>query len=203
MNYIIIAWQFVKKHQTLVLALICLILATFLVGYIKYTSEQIEARKTAENNVKILSLDNTTFRTKLNRQASEAEALQLTISQFKQLRSEDVKVINDLKLKLKNAEFYAKIATKTEYQFITQVKDSLIHDTIYPCFDYTNEYYHINGCFKDRKFYGRTFYVDTLSIVGTPVKKGWFIFKKTTGAKISVENLNPASKITYNEYIMF
>ena len=203
MNYIIIAWQFVKKHQTLVLALICLILATFLVGYIKYTSEQIEARKTAENNVKILSLDNTTFRTKLNRQASEAEALQLTISQFKQLRSEDVKVINDLKLKLKNAEFMIKVATKTEFKFITQVRDSIIRDTIRPCINYTNEWYHIEGCFSNKEFAGKTYFVDSLALVGTPVKTGWFIFKKTTGAKITIENLNPSSNIIYNEYIKF
>ena len=191
------------KYRIYVLCGICLILGTIIFGMADYTKTVKERLKTADNNFRIVQTDNLTFQTKLNRQASEAEALQLTIKQFQQLRFEDAKIISDLKVKLKNAEFYAKIATKTEYQFITQVKDSLIHDTIYPCFDYTNEYYHINGCFKDRKFYGRTFYVDTLSIVGTPVKKGWFIFKKTTGAKISVENLNPASKITYNEYIMF
>lgn len=203
MNYIIIVWQFIKKHQTLCLALICLILAAFLVGYIDYTKKEIEARKTAENNVKILMTDNTTFKTKLGLQASEAEALRLTINQFKKLRSEDALLIKDLKVKLKDAEFLIKIGTKTEYKFVTQVRDSLIRDTIYPCFDYTNKWYHIDGCVKNKQLIANTYFLDSLSIVGSPIKKGWFIFKKTIGSKITVANMNPSSKITYNEFILF
>lgn len=191
------------KYRIYVLCGIIAILSVIIIGMNDYTKMVKERLKTADNNFRIAQTDNVTFRTKLNRQASEAEALQLTIKQFQNLRFEDAKIIADLKVKLKNAEFYAKVATKTEYQFITTVKDSLIHDTIYPCFDYTNEYYHINGCFKGKQFFGRTFYVDTLSIVGSPVKKGWFIFKRVTGAKITVANLNPASSIKYNEFIQF
>ena len=203
MNYIIIVLKYIKKRQTLCLALLCAILAAFLVGYINYSQKQIEARETAENNVKILSLDNATFKTRLGRQASEAEALKLTISQFKQIRKVDVKIIEDLRVKLKDAEFMIKVATKTEYKFITQVRDSLIRDTIRPCINYTNEWYHIEGCFVNKEFDGTTSYVDSLSIVGSPVKKGWWIFKKTTGAKISVENMNPSSNIIFNEFIEF
>jgi hypothetical protein len=45
--------------------------------------------------------------------------------------------------------------------------------------------------------------MDSLSIVGSPIRKGWFIFKKTIGSKITVANMNPSSKITYNEFILF
>lgn len=191
------------KYRIYVLCGICLILGTIIVGMTDYTKTVKERLGISENNVKVLSTDNNTFKTKLGRQASEAEALQLTINQFKKLRSEDEKIIKDLKVKLKDADFLIKVATKTEYKFITQVKDSIIRDTIYPCINYTNEWYHIDGCIKDKDFIGNTSFVDSLAIVGSPVKTGWFIFKRITGAKISVENLNPSSYIFYNNYVLF
>lgn len=191
------------KYRIYVLCGICLILGTIMVGMTDYTKTVKERMKTAENNFRIVQTENDTFRTKLNRFASEAEALQLSISQMKKLREKDIQTIKDLNIKLKDADFLINIGSKTEFKYIALVKDSIIRDTIYPCIDYTDNYFHIDGCIKEKKFYGNTYFIDFLSIVGSPVKSGWWIFKKTVGAKISVENPNPSSKIFFNEYIWF
>lgn len=194
---------FIIKYKTVILLVACLILAICLGLTVNYSSGLKHDLKTAENNFKIVQTENDTFITKLNRFASEAEALQLSISQMKKLREKDIQTIKDLNIKLKDADFLINIGSKTEFKYIALVKDSIIRDTIYPCIDYTDNYFHIDGCIKEKKFYGNTYFIDSLSIVGSPVKSGWWIFKKTVGAKISVENLNPSSRIFFNEYIRF
>lgn len=194
---------FIIKYKTAILLAVCVILALCVGLMADYSSGLKSGLKTAENNFRIVQAENDTFKTRLNRFASEAEALQLSISQMKKLRARDIQTIKDLNIKLKDADFLINIGSKTEFKYIALVKDSIIKDTVYPCIDYTDNYFHIDGCIKEKKFYGNTYFIDSLSIVGSPVKSGWWIFKKTVGAKISVENLNPSSKIFFNEYIRF
>ena len=79
--------------------------------------------------------------------AAKIGVLNLSIDDYKRHRAEDIKLIKDLQLKLSNINSATKVITKTEYKIKTQIKDSIVRDTVkLACFNYESKWADVIGC---------------------------------------------------------
>ena len=97
--------------------------------------ERIEANQTTL----MTSLNNFKFRDSLN--AVENGRLKLSISELKELREADFKLIKELKLRPKDVETITKVKVVTRDSIIFQLKDS--------CINYESEWTKVSGCIGD------------------------------------------------------
>lgn len=191
------------KDKIIFILIVCVSALGFSQFYTcKYTKKQKERLKTAENNFTQSQSENIQYRAKNGLLVNESKTYVLTIDKLKEIREEQAKTINDLKLKLKNVQSMQTIATKTEYIVQTIVRDSIIRDTVAQCFDYRSEWMKISGCVQSGRASLNVSNRDSIFSVGSMVYKGWWIFKKPIAVRQYVQSFNPSSKITYNEYIM-
>lgn len=82
--------------------------------------------------------------------AAQTTALQLTLKEYKAFRAEDAALIAQLKGKLSKSSTISTTETKTEYALKTEVRDSIIHDTIpVTCFEYYSKWVDVSGCVNE------------------------------------------------------
>jgi hypothetical protein len=190
-----------KAQIIKILAILCLVMGlTIYFGY-KYTIHIKSSLKTAQNNFAQSQTDAKIWKSKYGVYVSEAKTYQLTVKQLKEYRSKDAEIIKQMGLKLKNINSIQSVVTNTEYKIITQVKDSIIRDTVMPCINYKDRFLYINGCIENKVFSGVVHTTDSVYTVPEIVYKGWFIFKRAVGVRMLTTNANPNATITFNEYV--
>lgn len=148
------------------------------------------------------------FRVSDSLNAARAEALTMEAEQYAKLREADRKTIEELKGRGRTLAAAAKVATQTQVQVVTQVRDSVVTicDTMMTaalCFDHSDRFLTLEGCVYDNKFEGSVTVRDSLHIVET-VKYKRFLFWKTRKVKsrdLRVVSSNPHTLITGVEYI--
>ena len=148
--------------------------------------ERFEANQTTL----MTSLNNFKFRDSLN--AVENGRLKLSISELKELREADFKLIKELKLRPKDVETITKVKVVTRDSIIFQLKDS--------CINYESEWTKVSGCI------GETLSIETSdSIVFIAHKeyKHKFLFFRwgLERAKVKIINFNPRSSVKSPEWI--
>lgn len=193
------------KNRIIVILAVLLTVAglSLYFGY-KHLSSVKQELRTAQNNVMVLEGDVTHFKTLSGKNASSVEALQYTLAEMKRYRAADIATIEDLRVKLRRAEYLINIGTETKVEYVTVMKDSIIRDTVVQCFDYSDAWVDSWGCVKDKVLDGGIAVRDTVSVVGEPTyRRIWIFFKKVNGAKISVTNKNPYATVVSNEYFLF
>jgi hypothetical protein len=169
----------------------------------KLSANEKQARKTAENNVKVLEQDSRTYKTKSGQLAVEVEALQYTLAEVKRYRQKDLQRIAEMDIKLKRVQSVQNTEVNTVIKYQTVVKDSLIHDTVAQCFVDRSPWHTLEGCVLNGEIQGTFEHRDTVTTVGQPTYRGWWIFRKVNGAKITTTNSSKYGTVVGNEYILF
>lgn len=134
------------------------------------------------------------------------ETLNFTKFELEKTKSDLVKEVKNMKLKIKNLESIS----HTEIKYIK--KDSIIYvektaDTIFTTQikdDWIDNSWKtvLTDNRKNLKIYDYNLEITDSIIIPTEIEyKGWWIFKRPKGVKIHVKSLNPYSKINKIEYI--
>lgn len=148
--------------------------------------ERFEANQTTL----MTSLNNFKFRDSLN--AVENGRLKLSISELKELREADFKLIKELKLRPKDVETITKVKVVTRDSIVFQLKDS--------CINYESEWTKVNGCIGDTLSIETS---DSIAFIAHKEYKHKFLFFRwgLQRAKVKIINFNPRSSIKSPEWI--
>lgn len=148
--------------------------------------ERIEANQTTL----MTSLNNFKFRDSLN--AVENGRLKLSISELKELREADFKLIKELKLRPKDVETITKVKVVTRDSIIFQLKDS--------CINYESEWTKVSGCIGDTLSIETS---DSIAFIAHKEYKHKFLFFRwgLDRAKVKIINFNPRSSVKSPEWI--
>ena len=148
--------------------------------------ERFEANQTTL----MTSLNNFKFRDSLN--AVENGRLKLSISELKELREADFKLIKELKLRPKDVETITKVKVVTRDSIIFQLKDS--------CINYESEWTKVSGCIGDTLSIETS---DSIAFIAHKEYKHKFLFFRwgLDRAKVKIINFNPRSSVKSPEWI--
>lgn len=174
--------------------LIIIILSLFiLIGFL-YSSNSTykrENERLSENNTTLLNKYSVQmFWDSLN--MVEIGKLSLTINELKQYRTDDARLIKQLKLKPKEVQTIIKTKIETRDSIVFVLKDS--------CINYKSEWLDINGCLDDTLYINSK---DSITQIFHKEYKRKFLFIKWgfIGIKQKIINFNPKSSIKYSEWI--
>lgn len=150
-----------------------------------------------------------TYRTKDSLNVASVGKLELTLSEYKKYRSEDLKLINSLKVDKKKLENITTTQTQTIYELSGSLRDSIVYrdnyivDTL-RCISIHNKWFDLTGCSnKLNEFSGRFENRDSLAIVNHVKQKRFLGFLWYYGKKehrVDVVSKNPNTQITGVEY---
>ena len=148
--------------------------------------ERFEANQTTL----MTSLNNFKFRDSLN--AVENGRLKLSISELKELREADFKLIKELKLRPKDVETITKVKVVTRDSIVFQLKDS--------CINYESEWTKVSGCIGDTLSIETS---DSIAFIAHKEYKHKFLFFRwgLDRAKVKIINFNPRSSVKSPEWI--
>ena len=148
--------------------------------------ERFEANQTTL----MTSLNNFKFRDSLN--AVENGRLKLNLSELKELREADFKLIKELKLRPKDVETITKVKVVTRDSIFFQLKDS--------CINYESEWTKVSGCIGDTLSIETS---DSIAFIAHKEYKHKFLFFRwgLQRAKLKIINFNPRSSIKSPEWI--
>lgn len=148
--------------------------------------ERFEANQTTL----MTSLNNFKFRDSLN--AVENGRLKLNLSELKELREADFKLIKELKLRPKDVETITKVKVVTRDSIIFQLKDS--------CINYESEWTKVSGCIGDTLSIETS---DSIAFIAHKEYKHKFLFFRwgLERAKVKIINFNPRSNVKSPEWI--
>jgi len=153
-------------------------------------------------------LDNIdSYRTKDSLNAVSVGEMQLKLSELNRFRSNDIKLIETLKVDKKRLQQITTAQTQTTYHLKAPVMDSIyidnyIIDTL-RCLTIHDKWFDLNGCIDaNSKFAGRFENRDSLLYVEHIIpKKFWFIKWGCKERRQEIASRNPHTVITGAEYI--
>lgn len=162
-------------------------------------------------NTTALMQDIEQYRTSDSLNAAKVGVLSLKLSEIEDLRSEDIKTIESLKIKKRELEQVTTMQMQTIANIKGEVRDTIIYvnnimqDTLWTL-DVSDEWIDLHGVIgKDRAFDGTLEVRDSLTIVETVQRKRFLGFlwktKKVKSREIDVVNKNPYSEIVGLESI--
>ena len=146
------------------------------------------------------------YTTKNGKSAADVRKLTLTVDELKRYNATLKKTAEDLGIKLKRVQSASTTGVRTEYKFITQVRDSIVYrdSIIVPVksFAWRDPWTDVQGVIERDSVDLSVQSVDTLTtIVHKIPHKFWFIKWGCKAIKQTVVSSNPHTKITYTEYI--
>lgn len=173
--------------------IICIIILFILLAAVTrlYNVTLKEKERFEENQTTLMtSLNNFKFRDSLN--AVENGRLKLSISELKELREADFKLIKELKLRPKDVETITKVKVVTRDYIIFQLKDS--------CINYESEWTKVSGCIGDTLSIETS---DSIAFIAHKEYKHKFLFFRwgLDRAKVKIINFNPRSSVKSPEWI--
>ena len=173
--------------------IICIIILFILLAAVTrlYNVTLKEKERFEENQTTLMtSLNNFKFRDSLN--AVENGRLKLNLSELKELREADFKLIKELKLRPKDVETITKVKVVTRDSIIFQLKDS--------CINYESEWTKVSGCIGDTLSIETS---DSIAFIAHKEYKHKFLFFRwgLERAKVKIINFNPRSNVKSPEWI--
>lgn len=173
--------------------IICIIILFILLAAVTrlYNVTLKEKERFEENQTTLMtSLNNFKFRDSLN--AVENGRLKLNLSELKELREADFKLIKELKLRPKDVETITKVKVVTRDSIIFQLKDS--------CINYESEWTKVSGCIGDTLSIETS---DSIAFIAHKEYKHKFLFFRwgLDRAKVKIINFNPRSNVKSPEWI--
>lgn len=171
----------------------------------------IDEREVYRANVRALNQEVEEYRTKDSLNAIQAEALTLTIDEYKQYRAEDLATISTLETKNRQLQNVTKSSAVTKIEMTGKVKDSIIYKDRYivdtlRCIDVGDSWYSLHGCTDSEGNFNGTFNnMDSLMIVVSVRYKRFLGFlwrtSKIKDRHIDAVSKNPHTRINDIEYI--
>lgn len=163
-----------------------------------------------KNNTESLLKDIETYKTKDSLNAATVGELKLELSDFKEFRENDAKLIESLQIKNRDLKAVTTAQSQTIIRLRGTVRDSIIYrdnvivDTLY-CLDIMGKWFDLHGCANgEHEFTGTFQNRDSLLIAETVKYKRflWILWKtsKIKDRKIDVVSKNPDTKILGVEF---
>lgn len=161
-----------------------------------------------EHNVNVLMSDIETYQTRDSLNVARIESLELSVGELERFRKEDLRIIENLKMK--NRDLSA--LTKSYLATITHLKDHTPRDTLIirdsveipaKTINICTEWVDLKGIYTDSVFEGTITSRDSLLIVESVQFKKflWWKTKKIKNRYFDVTSMNPHTKITGFEVI--
>ena len=163
------------------------------------------------SNTSILMQDIERYRTSDSLNAAKVGVLSLKLSEMEDLRAEDIKTIESLKIKKKELEQITTMQMQTIANIKGEVRDSVVYrdkiirDTV-KALNVSDEWIDLHGVIYDDGVFDGTLEVrDSLTIVETVQRKRFLGFlwrtKRIKSREVDVVNKNPYSQIVGLESI--
>jgi hypothetical protein len=162
-------------------------------------------------NTNILMQDIERYRTSDSLNAAKVGVLSLKLSEMEDLRAEDIKTIESLKIKKKELEQITTMQMRTIANIKGEVRDSIVYrdkiirDTV-KALNVSDDWIDLHGVIYDDGIFDGTLEVrDSLTIVETVQRKRFLGFlwrtKRIKSREVDVVNKNPYSQIVGLESI--
>lgn len=169
-------------------------------------------RDNYKSNSEILLSDIKDYQTKDSLSANTVGVLTLKLSEYKKYRSEDIKLINNLKTRNRDLQNVTTTQMETINSLSGKIKDSIVYlpgdtvITVLRCIDIVQPWYEIHGCAtSEGNFTGTHINKDSILIAATVKYKRFlgFLWKtnKVKDRKIDIVSKNPSTKIVGVQYI--
>lgn len=196
------------KHIKIIIAtLVLALIGTLFIQHNRITHLKEEKVK-YEHNVNVLMGDIETYQTKDSLNVARIEALELNMKEMERFRKEDLRIIENLRMK--NRDLSA--LTKSYLVTITRLKDHAPRDTLVirdsvevpaKSINICTEWVDLKGIYTDSVFEGTITSRDSLLIVESVQFKKflWWKTKKIKNRYFDVTSMNPHTKITGFEVI--
>jgi len=175
-----------------------------------YVQERAERIRVSANQEVLFDRMNKaiqTYKVRDSLNAARVDALNITVSEFKDHFREQTKMIRDMGVKLNRLQSVSTMATETEHNIITTVRDSLVlrdgPESIQRI-NYADPWLSFSGVIDNKQLTASFQSRDTLIQVIHRVPRKFLFFRYgTKGVRQEVVSKNPYSRITYNELLMF
>lgn len=202
--------DFIKKHYKLIFVGL-FVFSLFCVVFLWHENSTLkdENGRLSNNNTALMT-DIETYKTESGKNAAKLLQLEMTAGEFKQLCDDQLKVINDLNIKVKRLESISTTVTNTNVTgktqlkdtvFITQIDSIIIKDSV-KVFKWNDNWNHISGVIKGNDVECSYSGMDTLTIVANRVPKKFLFFRwGTKYIEVNLTNANPSSQVIYNRTI--
>ncbi len=200
-------FSFLRKNYLLVILGYALLMTLFVWLLFIRNGKLSKDNDRMSNNQKALTEEVYYYKTESGKNAARVTELTLKKGEFEKMCKEQVKVIDDLNLKLKRVQSVSSTGTSTSITVVTELRDTiLIRDTlstsIVKRFDWNDSWNHIHGVIDGNKVECTYDGKDTLNIVATRVPKKFLFFRwGTKYIQVDAVNSNPSTKIEYNKTI--
>lgn len=139
--------------------------------------------------------------------AARVEALNLTVKEFKGHFVELNGLVKDMRVKLNRLQSVSTVATQTDYNIITTVRDSIVLREVpiaVQRVDYADRWLTFSGMIENKQLFGSFQTRDTLiQVIHRVPRQFLFIRYGTKGIRQEVVSKNPYSTITYNQFLRF
>lgn len=137
--------------------------------------------------------------------ALDAEALQLTLDEYRRFRAEDAETIRRLGVKIKNLEAAARHEVEVAAPIDAAMRDTVvIRDTI-PVLrqkvEMISPHIRLTGIIEDNRLRGEIRVPITLRQAVWVEYKGWWFWKRVKAVHQTISSDNPYAEISYSEYI--
>lgn len=184
-------------------------LSVFIIGIVGTLSyllkqERIEVQRLSGNQRSLME-DVMLYRTQDSLSAASVERLLLTKKEYEKHFSEQVKIIDNLNIKISRLQSVSETGTETMYPINIPVTDSMIirdSTVILKCMELHTPYLDVSGCIEKDTFIGSILSRDTLEqVVHRVPHQFWFIRWGCKAIRQEIICRNPNSQITYSEYI--
>ena len=155
-----------------------------------------------DNNQTALTEQIRLYRTRLDESAASVQALELRCDEFRRMKAEDARRIQELGIKLRRLEAVAKSAMRTEVEIAVPLRDTVVlRDTLH-LFCWADEWVKVEGVVGRDSVECRVESVDTLhQVVHRVPRKFWFVRYGTKAIRQEIISSNPHTRIVYSEYI--
>lgn len=165
-----------------------------------------------QSNTETLLQDVHTYKTKDSLNVAKVGNLELTLSEYKKYRADDVALIKSLQTKNRDLQRVMTAQIETINELRANVRDSIVYlpgdtvTTVLRCVDIMQPYFELHGCAtSDGEFVGTHINRDSLLIVETVQYKRWFGFlwktNRIKSREVSVVSKNPATQILGVEFV--
>ena len=155
-----------------------------------------------DNNQTALTEQIQLYRTRLDESAASVQALELRCDEFRKIKAEDARRIQELGIKLRRLESVAQSATQTEVEIAVPLRDTVILRDTLRAFSWTDEWVRVDGVVGRDSVECRVESVDTLrQVVHRVPRRFWFVRYGTKAIRQEIISSNPHTRIVYSEYI--
>ena len=196
----------IKQYGILLLIVLFIITLGTAAVLINTTQKQKEEIERLSSNQEILNDSVVFYKSKSGKLVANVDELIYSVKELKKYDQENIALIKDLNLKLKQVENIINSGIITVVRDTIPIRDSIFitKDTM-KCFDKKDNYINLTGCIPkgNKEVIIDLQMKDTIVSVAHWNYKKWFIFKFRDKKNISLETTNksPYSIIKYSKYI--